>query len=111
MKIFVGIGEFTLDLRLCRSLKEKRQIIKSICAKVGKNSMTSICEAGNNDFWKSSVLMTSVLAHSSNEAGTALERVRSLIEASGVEVIDEQIWILCPHDHREWSSWEDDFQG
>jgi len=102
MSVFIGICEYHIDMKACRSLKEKRQIVKSICERLGKNRNTSACEADHNDYWKSSVLITSVFTGSPKSAEAAFEKARSVIESCGVEIIGERKWILRPEDFSEW---------
>jgi uncharacterized protein len=98
MKFFIGIGRFKLDLAHCRSLKDKRQILKSILDRLGRNRSMSACEIGENDYWKSGLIGVASLSGTYGGAETALTGARRLIESSGVEVIDEERWVFSPED-------------
>lgn len=104
MKIFVAIGEYRLDLRGCRSLKDKRQLMKSILDRLGNNRNMAACEAGDNDYWKSGIIAVSCVSSSFARARDAVGRVRGVIESTGVEVVEEKRAVLSPEDVVEWSS-------
>ncbi|MDD5748566.1 MAG: DUF503 family protein [Actinomycetota bacterium] len=101
MKVFAGISEYSLDLKSCMSLKDRRSVLKSICDKIGRKKYSCVYQIDDNDHWKSSVILASVLSSSSEGAESCLERVRNIIESTGVDVIRENRWIFCPSDYME----------
>lgn len=101
MKSFIGIGKYRLDLPQCNSLKDKRQAVRGLLDKLGRSRVTGACEAGENEYWKSSVIVVTVVSSSFQKAGELLTGARSTIDSSGIEVIAESEWVLTPEDIEE----------
>jgi uncharacterized protein YlxP (DUF503 family) len=83
----VGVCEITLHLPDSHSLKEKRQIIKSIIARVRNQFEIAIAEVDENDRWQIAVLGVSCVSNSSQVASELLERVRRFIEETRPDVL------------------------
>lgn len=83
----VGVCEITLHLPDSHSLKEKRQIIKSIIARVRNQFEIAIAEVDENDRWQIAVLGVSCVSNSSQVASELLERVRRYIEETRPDVL------------------------
>lgn len=98
MKYFIGVGEYRLDLSGCNSLKDKRQLIKSLTDRISRANGMAAGEVGDNDFWKSSTVAVTCLASSCNIAERALEKARQRIEGMGIEVVAHERWVFNPED-------------
>lgn len=98
MKFYVGIARFRLDMAACSSLKDKRRLLKSILDRLGNSKLMGAAEVGDRDYWKSGVLGITCVSSSRQLVGKALDGARRLIESSGVEVVDEERWVLKPED-------------
>lgn len=98
MKFFVGITRLRLDCSMCTSLKDKRRILKSVLDRLGNSRMMGAAEVGDLDLWKSSVIGVTCLSSSSGLVARSLDGARRMIEGTGVEVVDEERWILKPED-------------
>jgi uncharacterized protein len=83
----IGVCEITLHLPDSHSLKEKRQIIKSIIARVRNQFEIAIAEVDENDRWQIAVLGVSCVSNSSQVASELLERVRRFIEETRPDVL------------------------
>ena len=57
----VGISQITLRLPGCHSLKEKRQVIKSLMARVRNQFEVAIAEVDEQDSWHIAILGVSAL--------------------------------------------------
>ena len=101
MRFFLGLGRYTLDLRHCRSIKDKRRIVKSIIDRVGNNKSMVIREVGDPDHWKSSKLAIICLSDSEHSAKRALARARGVMEAVGIDVTEEVHYIFSDSDVTE----------
>ncbi|KNF10145.1 hypothetical protein CLPU_1c03100 [Gottschalkia purinilytica] len=91
------IGACTLELRIyeANSLKDKRQVIKSIIGKVRSRFNISIAEIDLNDTWKNSVIGFSCVTNDTTHANQIISTVLKFIEGDGrVEVIYHEIEIL-----------------
>lgn len=80
--MFIGACEITLHLPDCHSLKEKRQVIKSVMARVRNQFEVAIAEVDENDRWQIAVLGISCVSNSSQHADEILGRVQRYIEES-----------------------------
>ncbi len=83
----IGICEISLHLPDCHTLKEKRQIVKSIIARVRNQFEVAIAEVEDNDLWQIATLGVSCVGNSSQHAGDVLESVRRYIEETRPDVI------------------------
>jgi uncharacterized protein YlxP (DUF503 family) len=83
----IGVCALTLHLPDSHSLKEKRQIVKSIIARVRNQFEVAIAEVDENDRWQIAVLGVSCVSNSSQVAGELLERIRRFIEETRPDVL------------------------
>src|SRR2546430_12610990 len=83
----IGVCEITLHLPDSHSLKEKRQIVKSIIARVRNQFEVAIAEVDENDRWQIAVLGVSCVSNSSQIASELLERIRRFIEETRPDVL------------------------
>lgn len=86
-----------VDLRIldAHSLKDKRQVVKSIVETVRRRFGISAAEVGAQDSWQRARLGFAVVASSAHQATRVLDDVDRFIWAQpGVEVVDaERVWL------------------
>ncbi len=87
----IGACEITLHLPECHSLKDKRQVIKSIMARVRNQFELAIAEVDENDRWQIAKLGVSCVSNSSQHAGNILERVQRYIEETRPDIVISHI--------------------
>lgn len=85
--MIVGISEITLHLPDSHSLKDKRQIIKSIMARVRQQFSVAIAEVEDNDRWQIAKLGVSCVSNSSQHADEILQHVRRYIEETRPDIV------------------------
>lgn len=83
----IGVCQITLHLPECHSLKEKRQIVKSMMARVHNQFEVAVAEVENNDLWQIATLGMSCVSNSSQHASEVLERVQNYIEETRPDLI------------------------
>lgn len=83
----IGVCQITLHLPECHSLKEKRQIVKSIMARVHNQFEVAIAEVENNDLWQIATLGMSCVSNSNQHASEVLARVQNYIEETRPDLI------------------------
>ncbi|WP_338253379.1 DUF503 domain-containing protein [Dictyobacter halimunensis] len=83
----IAAAEITLHLPECHSLKDKRQIIKSIMARVHNKFEVSIAEVGDNDLWQSAKIGLSHVSNSSQLADELLSHIRRYIEETRPDIM------------------------
>ena len=76
----VGISQITLHLPACHSLKDKRQVIKSLIARVRHQFEVAIAEVEEQDRWQIAKLGVSCVSNSSQHVDEVLAHVRRYIE-------------------------------
>ncbi len=78
--MIIGVCQITLHLPDTHSLKEKRQIIKSLLARVRNQFEVAAAEVGDNDLWQIATLGFSCVSNSRQHASDVLARVQNYIE-------------------------------
>ncbi len=77
----VGITVLELYFPRCHSLKEKRQVLRSIKAKLKNKFNVAVAEVGEQDRWQSAVLGISTLANEHGFVNEVLDRCVGLIRS------------------------------
>lgn len=73
------------------SLKEKRMVVKSICAKVRNKFNVSIAEIGEQDIHQTIILGVACVAGETSQADSILDNALNFIENStDAEIMDVQ---------------------
>ena len=82
----------TLRLPASRSLKEKRQVIRSLVERLRRQFNVAIAEVEEQDTWQTAVLGLAVVSNDAGHAERQLDRILEVIEATRLdaEVIDRQ---------------------
>jgi len=83
----VGVSQITLHLPGCHSLKEKRQVIKSVMARVRQQFEVAIAEVDEQDRWQIARLGVSCVSNSSQHIDEILGRVRHYIEETRPDIL------------------------
>lgn len=83
------VGVLRIDLRLegCRSLKDKRRILRSLVDRSRRLSGASISEVGDQNLWGNAEIGAAVVSPSQAVAESGLARVRQIFEESGEAVV------------------------
>lgn len=93
------VGAITLELFFpeCHSLKEKRQILNSIIAKVQARFNVSVAEIGHQDLWQRATIGIAHVSETNYQVRDTLLRAQSFIERlNKAEVIDDNISFFSP---------------
>jgi uncharacterized protein len=83
----VGVSQITLHLPGCHSLKDKRQVIKSVMARVRQQFEVAIAEVDEQDRWQIAKLGVSCVSNSSQHIDEILGRVRRYIEETRPDIM------------------------
>jgi uncharacterized protein YlxP (DUF503 family) len=78
--MIVGISSFELHLPSCRSLKEKRKVVKSLVDKIHQRYRVSIAETGFHDLHQRAEISLAAVATGEAEVERMLEEVRNLVD-------------------------------
>lgn len=84
--MIIGSCTITLHIPAARSLKEKRQVVKSVLARVRNEFNVSIAEVDAQDLWQRAVLGVACVSSSQQYAHSQLEAVVRFIEQQRPDV-------------------------
>lgn len=89
----VGVCKVTLRLPENHSLKGKRRVIKSLCARIRNKFNVAIAEVDDNDAWQTATLGITCVSNSNRRVEQALDKVVSYIDESreDVEVVQCEV--------------------
>ncbi|HET8911933.1 MAG TPA: DUF503 domain-containing protein [Ktedonobacteraceae bacterium] len=85
--MIIGISQITLHLPTAHSLKEKRQIIKSIAARVRNHFEVAIAEVEENERWQVAVFGVSCVSNSHQHVDEVLGHINRYIEETRPDVM------------------------
>ncbi|MBX3118291.1 MAG: DUF503 domain-containing protein [Fimbriimonadaceae bacterium] len=71
----VGILQIFLRLPGCRSLKDKRRVLRSLIDRVRRDYQVSIAEVGDNDLWGNAEVGVTVVSSSAMQVESILSKV------------------------------------
>jgi uncharacterized protein YlxP (DUF503 family) len=87
-----------LDLRFadCRSLKDKRSILKPLLHRLHKEFNVSAAEVDKNDAWNSSTIACGLISNEKQFAESCLAKISDFINKyfSGVDILNFSIQIM-----------------
>jgi uncharacterized protein YlxP (DUF503 family) len=90
--MIVGVCTIELRMREAHSLKAKRQVLKSIVARVKNNFNVAIAEVDYQDKWQHAVLGVAVVSTAQDHANGVLSKVVNFIESMYiVDLLDYHI--------------------
>jgi uncharacterized protein YlxP (DUF503 family) len=99
--MFIGIGRFELFIPSSGSLKDKRQVLRSVSQSVQKRFNVSIAEVEFQDKWQRAALGISCVSESAGHCRKVLQEVEKAIGRSaldGAEIIDRHLDVVSLED-------------
>jgi uncharacterized protein YlxP (DUF503 family) len=95
----VALERFDLRIPGCRSLKEKRHVVKTLTAALHAKFNVSVAEIDHQDLWQRTTLAVAVASGEAYHARRVLHEVEKQIERwAEVEVIDAEVTLHDPED-------------
>lgn len=85
--MIIGACEITLHLPEIHSLKEKRQIIKSLIARVHNQFGVAIAEVDEQDLWQLATLGITCVSNNKSHADEVLAHVQRYIEETRPDIM------------------------
>ena len=93
--MIVGVCVVKLRIFEASSLKDKRQVIKSLMGRLKSRFNISIAEVGLNESWQTSEIGFTLITNNSNHANEMISKVMKFIYGdSRVEVLEQNIELL-----------------
>ena len=97
--MFVGVERFDLRLPGCRSLKQKRHVLKTLTAAIRAKFDVAVAEVDHQDLWQRTTLAVAAVAAETYHLRRVLHEVEKLVDRwAEVELIDAEVSVLDPDD-------------
>ncbi len=80
MPAVVAAGRLRLHLPLSHSLKDKRQIVRSLQARIREHFGVSIAETGDHDLWQSAELTIALAVSDARHARATFDKIAEFID-------------------------------
>ncbi|HLB05781.1 MAG TPA: DUF503 domain-containing protein [Thermodesulfobacteriota bacterium] len=91
----VGTCQLNLSIPGAHSLKDKRQVLKSLMARARGSFNASVAEVGQNDLWQSAVIGIAVVGNDRGFVNSTLDNIIDFIEGlRTVEIVSQEIEIM-----------------
>lgn len=91
----IGVLRITLLLHDSHSLKDKRQVLKSIIEKVRNRFNMSVAETGDNELWQRAEIGIAAVGNDRAFVNSALDKVLNFIEGMHLaEVSDTDMELI-----------------
>jgi uncharacterized protein YlxP (DUF503 family) len=87
--VVVGVMTWELHLVACQSLKDKRQILQSLKARLHNEFNVSAAETAHQDLWQRAEITVCVVSTDRTHAADVLRQADRLVEAApGARIMD-----------------------
>ncbi|OGP60906.1 MAG: hypothetical protein A2V65_05690 [Deltaproteobacteria bacterium RBG_13_49_15] len=91
----VGYGMITFRIHDCRSLKEKRKVVKSIIAGLQNHFNASVAEVGANDLHQKAEIGFALIGNDHQLINSKIDKMINLADELGLaEIIDTESEIV-----------------
>lgn len=93
--MIVGILSVSLQVPASQSLKDKRQVVKSIIEKTKNRFNVAVAEIGDHELWQRALIGIVTIANEKKFVNQVLDKVLNFIRSNPfINLIDYQIEIL-----------------
>lgn len=99
--MYIGVGRFELHIPAARSLKDKRQVVRSVVQTVRHRFPVGVAEVDHQDLWQRSAIGITCVAGTMSHAHELMDEVERLIERvalDGAEVSGREIRFISEED-------------
>ncbi len=99
--MFIGVGRYELHLPASVSLKDKRQVLRSVTAAVRNKFNVSISEVEYQNLWQRAALGVSCVSESTGQCRKVLQEVEKAMARAaldGAEIVGREIEIVAMED-------------
>jgi uncharacterized protein YlxP (DUF503 family) len=83
----IAVGSWDLSLPECRSLKEKRRVVKSLKERLQHRFRVSVAETRHQDVWTRAELTAAVVTTDRGHADSILDKLDRFVEGDGRAII------------------------
>ena len=99
--MWIGVARYELFIGASTSLKDKRQVLRSVSQTVRKKFNVAIAEVEYQDLWQRAALGVSCVAESPGHCRKVLQEVEKAIGRSAIdggEIVDRHVEVLALED-------------
>ena len=99
--MFIGVGRFELFIPASRSLKDKRQVLRSVTQTVRNKFPVAIAEVGYQDKWQRAAIGVSCVSSSVSHCRKLLQEVEKVVgwaAIDGAEIVDRTFDVVALED-------------
>ncbi len=99
--MFIGVARFELFIPAATSLKDKRQVVRSVTGTVRNKFNVSISEVEFQSLWQRAALGVACTAESIGQCRKVLQEVEKAIGRSaidGAEIVDRELTVVAMDD-------------
>jgi len=99
--MLVAIARFDLKIPGCRSLKEKRHVVKGLTAALRARFEVSVAEVDHQELWQRTAIGVAAVGSQEHHMRRVMQQVEAFVEAwHGVEAIGSELSIRGADDER-----------
>lgn len=94
--MYTGVASIYLDLAGCRSLKDKRQIVRSIIERTRVRFQVAVAEVADQDLWQRATIGVACVSATSGHADEIIGKVIQFITTAhaDAEILDADSEVL-----------------
>ncbi len=99
--MYVGVGRFDLFIPASRSLKDKRQVVRSAQAAIRNKFDVAVAEVDHQDLWQRSAIGVSCVSASAGQCRKVLQEVEKVLGRSMIgnaEIVERAIDVVDMED-------------
>ena len=90
----IGVLQFSVRLPESHSLKEKRQVIKSLVAQLHNRFSVSAAEVEDQDLWQSAVVGVAYVSNDKKHTNEVLSKALAFATTYDLELVESDIEII-----------------
>ena len=91
----IGLGIIVFRIHDCRSLKEKRRIVKPIIRQIQNHFNVSVAEVGAQDVYQKSEIGFSLVGSDRRTVNSKIDKILNMVENLGLaEVVNSEMEII-----------------
>jgi uncharacterized protein YlxP (DUF503 family) len=87
--MFVGVVRIELHVPAARSLKDKRQVVRSLKDRIREHARAAVAEVDHQDLWQRAALGVAVVGADAGQVQELLQVVRRIVEQTYAAVVTD----------------------
>jgi uncharacterized protein len=97
--VLVALERFDLRIPGCRSLKEKRHVVKTLTNGLRARFPVSVAEVDHHDLWQRTAIAVAAVGNDQHHLRRVMHEVEKAVDRwLEIDVIDRRLEILWPDD-------------